>query len=173
VARTVAAGAISLFPAYNGLEVNSVKAQVVSIDDNLSNTPEFYDLSRNEQISDFLEDNKIRALIAAAFLTSLASSYLTYRLAKKHDDENLQKLRITAPLLMSAAISSLGVDSFVTIDRHIPAALFAGSIFMQAGYNLFNVYQRESRKDIRRSAVATSAGLISIGLTLLYVSDKI
>ena len=186
VARGLAVGTIALFPAYNSLNVGSSEAGFVQKDNIVDDDAreellgedqfeiqELKDLSRNEQISNFLEDNKIRSLIAAAFLTSLASSYLNYRLAKKHDDESLRKLRIAAPIFMSAAIGSLGVDSFMTIDRHIPAALFAGSVFIQAGYNLFNVYQRETRKDIRRSALVTSTGLIGVGLILLYVSDKI
>ena len=186
MARSVAAGAIALLPAYDNLNTvpsepvtiyrdNEIKKgdELIIVNEDQLEPSQFQEISRNEQISNFLEDNKIRSLIAAAFLASLASSYLTYRLGQKHDDEKLRKLRVTAPLLMLAAIGSLGTDSFTTIDRHIPAALLAGSIFIQAGYNLFNTYQRETRKDIRRGALATSTGLVSIGLTLLYVSDKI
>lgn len=131
------------------------------------------ELSKNSQLSDVLEKREMRAVIGALFFTTLASLYLTYQRSKKYDDDLLKNMKVSASFLALCSVVSLGVDSFTAIDRHIPASLFAGGLFIQAGANLMDVYQRDKRSDIRAGAWATSIGLVSFGLALLYAADKV
>ena len=171
--RIAAAGAISIFPSVATAPV-SAHSEIWPMAENAvrgaTNTPE---LSKDSQLSELLEENEMRMLIGAVFLTALASSYLTYRRSKKYDDDSLKGLKVSASLLTVCAAVSMGVDSFYTIDRHIPAALFAGGLLIQAGANLIDIYQRERDPDLRNSALATSIGLVGIGTALLYAVDRI
>lgn len=119
---------------------------------------------KNEQLSDFLDNNYARAGLAAALGMAIGMSVSARYLGKRHDETMLKALRIAGPLTMAAGLSSGLVDSFVPIDRHIPTSLILASTFLIASQQVANTFEHYKDPKIRAGALATAAGLSSLGV---------
>lgn len=120
---------------------------------------------KNEKLSDFLDNNYARAGLAAALGMAIGMSVSAYYLGRRHDESVLRALRIAGPLAMAVSASTSLVDSFVTIDRHIPTSLFLASTFLVAAQQVTNTFEHYKDPKIRTAALSTAAMLSSFGIT--------
>lgn len=120
---------------------------------------------KNEQFSNFLDNNYARAGLAGALGMAIGMSVSAYYLGKRHDESMLRALRIAGPLAMAASASAGLVDSFVTIDRHIPTSLFLASTLLIASQQIINTFEHYKDRKIRVAALSTAAMLSFLGVT--------
>lgn len=120
---------------------------------------------KNEKLSDFLDNNYARAGLAGALGMAIGMSVSAYYLGKRHDESMLRALRIAGPLAMAASASAGLIDSFVTIDRHIPTSLFLASTFLIASQQVISTFEHYKDRKIRVAALSTAAMLSSLGIT--------
>lgn len=129
--------------------------------------------NKNEKLSDFLDNNYTTAGLAATLGMAIGMSINAYYLGKRHDESMLRALRIAGPLTMAASVSTGLIDSFVTIDRHIPSSLFLASIFLIAGQQVINTFEHYKDPKIRTAALSTAAMLTSLGVTVFIAVNRI
>lgn len=120
---------------------------------------------KNDQFSDSLNDNYVKAGLAGALGMAIGMSVTAYYLGKRHDEAMLKALRIAGPLTMAAGASAGLVDSFITINRYIPSSLFLATTFLIAGYQVKNTFVRYKDPKIRAGALLAAGTLSSIGIT--------
>jgi len=120
---------------------------------------------KNEQLSDFLDNNYARIGLAATLGMAIGMSVSAYYLGKRYDESMLRALRIAGPLAMAASASTGLIDSFVTIDRHIPSSLFLAFTFLIASQQVINTFEHYKDSKIRTAALSTAAMLSSLGVT--------
>lgn len=120
---------------------------------------------KNEKLSDFLDNNYARAGLAAALGMAIGMSVSAYYLGKRYDESMLRALRIAGPLAMAASASTGLVDSFLTIDRHIPTSLFLAFTLLIASQQVINTFEHYKDRKIRTAALSTAAMLSSLGVT--------
>ncbi|MEK7534106.1 MAG: hypothetical protein AAB600_02100 [Patescibacteria group bacterium] len=128
--------------------------------------------SKDGVISDVLSNNYARVGLAAALAMAASITINAYQLGKRHDEAKLHMLRVAGPLIMTASASSALIDSFITIDRNIPASLFLASTLLIASHQITNTFQHYKNSKIRASAVFTAAMFVSLGATALIVLNR-
>jgi hypothetical protein len=125
-----------------------------------------------EQADPFLETTTGRAITAALTALALARGYYTLKRSWELDNKRKLAEAATASVLFFSLSCVLLADSFKDVNSHLaPSLIFAYSL-AQSAYMLEDTLQRDRSKEKRGSAIASSALLASIGLTIFIDSIK-
>lgn len=120
---------------------------------------------KNEKISDLLDNNYARAGLAGTLGMALGMTISAHYLGKRYDESKLHALRVVGPIVMAASASTGLLDSFITIDRHIPISLFLASTLLIASQHVINTFEHYKDRKIRTAALSTAVMLSSLGVT--------
>lgn len=130
--------------------------------------------NRSEEISNFLDNKQIKIAEGVVMAAGIALALNSHFTGKKWDENRLHALRVTGPVLASAASGVGLLDSQTTINFAIPAGLALGSTYAIATTIIVAAYETTTDKKILTTAIASGATIVGLGSTIfLAACDKL